>query len=72
MEKDVLTEFNMQTREEAVTFLKSLWSEKPVPCPLCGGRLDFLHKKAKKSSCDWKCTDCGYIFKTINILNSLN
>ena len=48
MEKDILNKLKMNSREEAVIFLKSLWSELPQPCPLCGGRLDFLHKKAKK------------------------
>jgi len=72
MEKDVLARFNMENREAAVRFLKSLWSEKPQPCPLCGGKLDFLHKKAKKSNCDWRCTACGERFDTIRILKQLN
>ena len=36
MEKDILNKLKMDSREEAVSFLKSLWSEKPQPCPLCG------------------------------------
>ncbi len=72
MEKEILKELHMSTREEAVKFLKSLWTEQPMPCPICGGTLDFQHKKAKKSNCDWKCLNCGYIFKTIKILDLLN
>ncbi len=72
MEKDVLNELKFTSREEALIFLKNLWSEAPMPCPLCGGELDYLHKKAKKSNCDWKCLDCGHIYKTINILDTLN
>ena len=72
MEKDVLNRFNMKSRDEAVSFLKSMWNETPAPCPFCGGKLDFLHKKAKKSNCDWICTDCGKRFDAITILNELN
>ena len=72
MEKEVLTKYNMTARAEAVAFLKSMWSEDPNPCPLCGGKLDFLHKKAKKSNCDWRCTACGERFDTIKILKQLN
>ena len=52
--------------------LKSLWNEEPQHCPLCDGKLDYLHKKAKKSNCDWVCTVCGERFDTIKILNQLN
>lgn len=72
MEKDVLINLKMDSRDEVVRFLKSLWSEMPQPCPLCGGKLDFLHKKAKKSNCDWICTICGERYDTIKILNQLN
>ena len=72
MEKDVLDKFKMNSRDEAVGFLKSLWREEPAPCPLCGGKLDFLHKKAKKSNCDWVCTACGERYDTIKLLNQLN
>ena len=72
MENAVLKKFNMKNREEAVRFLKCLWSETPQPCPLCSGKLDFLHKKAKKSNCDWICTACGERFDTIKILKELN
>ena len=72
MEKDVLERFQMESRDDAVKFLKSLWNETPQPCPRCEGKLDFLHKKAKKSNCDWICTDCGERYDTIKILNQLN
>ena len=72
MEKDILDKFKMKSRDEAVSFLKSLWREEPRPCPLCGGKLDFLHKKAKKSNCDWICTACGERYDTIKLLNKLN
>ncbi len=72
MENDILKKFNMNSRDDAVRFLKSLWSEMPQPCPLCNGKIDFLHKKAKKSNCDWICTACGERFDTIKILNQLN
>ena len=72
MEKDMLKKLKMENREEAVIFLKSLWNESPQSCPLCGGRIDFLHKKAKKSNCDWVCTVCGERYDTIKILKYLN
>ena len=72
MEKDILNKLKMNSRDEAVSFLKSLWNEKPQHCPLCDGKLDFLHKKAKKSNCDWICTVCGERYDTIKILKQLN
>lgn len=60
------------SREEEVRFLKRLWTEQPTPCPKCGGgTLMHLHKKAKKSSCDWKCPACGEIYRTIGMLKDL-
>ena len=72
MEKDVLEKYKMNSRAEAVAFLKSLWNEAPQPCPLCNGKLDFLHKKAKKNNRDWKCTGCGERYDAIKLLNLLN
>ena len=72
MEKDILNQLKLDSRDAAVSFLKSLWLETPQPCPLCGGKLDYLHKKAKKSNCDWICTVCGERYDTIKILNQLN
>ena len=72
MDKDLLNKLKMNSRDEVVSFLKSLWTEIPQLCPLCGGKLDFLHKKAKKSNCDWICTVCGERYDTIKILKQLN
>ena len=72
MEKDILKKLKMENRDEAVVFLKSLWNESPQPCPLCEGRIDFLHKTAKKRNCDWICTVCGERYDTIKILKQLN
>lgn len=61
-----------KTREEEVAFLKRLWLKQPTVCPKCGaGSLEFLHKKAKKSDCDWKCPACGEIYRTIRLLKEL-
>jgi hypothetical protein len=72
MEKDIMNWIEISDRDEVVRFLKSLWSEKPQPCPICGGELGFLHKKAKKSNCDWICTVCNQRYDTIKILKQLN
>ena len=72
MEKDIIAELKMNNRDEVVIFLKSLWRENPQPCPLCGGKLDYFHKKAKKSNCDWICTVCGERYDTIKMLRQLN
>lgn len=72
MEKDILKKLKMSHRDEAIKFLKSLWNETPQPCPLCGEKLDFLHKKAKKSNSDWICTVCGQRYDAIKILKQLN
>ena len=61
-----------KTREEEVSFLKKLWTNQNVPCPRCGHEfLEHLHKKAKKSDTEWKCSQCGEIFRTINMLMDL-
>ena len=72
MEKDILNKLKMNSRDEAISFLKSLWIEKPQHCPLCDGKLDFFHKKSKKSNCDWICTACGERYDTIKMLKQLN
>ena len=60
------------TRKETIAFLKKLWLKEPTVCPKCGsGTLEHLHKKAKKSDCDWKCPACGEIYRTIGILKNL-
>ena len=61
-----------KTREEEVAFLKRLWQEIPTVCPKCdGAELVLLHKKAKKSNCDWKCPSCGEIYRTIGMMMDL-
>lgn len=61
------------TREEELAFLKKLWQEEPVICPKCSGApLEHLHKKAKKSNNDWKCSACGEIYRTIDILRKIS
>lgn len=58
--------------EEEKKLLKRLWTEQPVQCPRCGkAQLEFLHKKAKKSNCDWKCPACGEVYRTIRMLQEL-
>ena len=62
----------MNNREEEVQLLNDLWCKKPVTCPKCGeATLEHLHKKAKKSDCEWKCPTCGEIFRTIRMLKEL-
>ena len=62
----------MNNREEEVQLLKDLWCKKPATCPKCGeATLEHLHKKAKKSDCEWKCPACGEIFRTIRMLKEL-
>ncbi len=68
----IYQELNMNNRDEAVVFLKSLICEKPYPCPICGGKLDYFHKKAKKSNSDWICLECGKRYETIKILDQIN
>ncbi len=61
-----------KSREDEVNFMKRLWREEPTVCPKCGqAELVHLHKKAKKSSNDWKCPVCGEIYRTINMLYDL-
>lgn len=72
MDRVLLKELNMTTRDEVLRFLKRLWSCEPTACPICGRELKLLHKKAKKSSCDWQCRACGRIYKTLSLLDELN
>ena len=61
-----------ENRDSEVKLLKNLWTGVPVTCPKCNAAtLEHLHKKAKKSDCDWKCPNCGEIYRTINMLKSL-
>lgn len=72
MERVQLAELPMHTRTEVLTFLKRLWHQETTDCPFCGKPLELLHRKAKKSDCDWKCTSCDKIFKTLYLLDELN
>ena len=72
MKKVTLSELNMSSRGEVIAFLKSLWNEKPAPCPICGSGLTLLHKKAKKNSCDWQCVSCDRVFRTIDLMDEMN
>lgn len=62
----------MSTREEEVALLKKLWANEDVKCPKCqNATLTHLHKKAKKSDCEWKCPSCKEIYRTIRMLKEL-
>ena len=67
-----LKELKMNSRAEAIAFLKRLWNNERTSCPICGNELEILHKKAKKSNCDWQCRHCDKTFKTILLLNEIN
>ena len=72
MDRVTLNELKMGSREEALCFLKILWNQEKTNCPMCGNELELLHKKAKKSNCDWQCKVCNKTFKTIQLLEELN
>ena len=72
MERAQLKELGFETRAEAITFLKKLWNQEEADCPLCSSKLELLHKKAKKSDCDWQCKKCEKAFKTIYLLDEIN
>lgn len=61
-----------EDRAHEVALLKRLWNKEKTVCPKCGkAELEYLHKKAKKSDCDWKCPACGEIYRTIRMLKEL-
>ena len=72
MDRVRLQELKMNSRGEVLAFLKNLWKEEKVDCPMCGEPLELLHKKAKKDDCDWQCKKCDKIFRTIHLLDELN
>ena len=72
MDRVTLNELKMGSRQEVLRFLKSLWNQEKTNCPMCGNELELLHKKAKKSNCDWQCKVCNKTFKTIHLLDELN
>ena len=72
MDRMLLKELNMNSRDEVILFLKRLWREEKVNCPICGNKLEVLHKKAKKSNCDFQCKNCNKTCKTLYLLDELN
>ena len=72
MEKYTLNDLKMYSRNDVLAFLKKLWNGNGAPCPVCGNSLELLHKKAKKSDCDWQCRQCEKVVKTLDILDELN
>ena len=71
MKRASIRELRMNGRDEAVRFLKRLWTGVGDDCPLCGWELEPLHQKAKKSVCDWQCRRCDMAFRTISLLEEL-
>lgn len=62
-----------KTREEEVKLIKDLLAERPVTCPRCGlARLDYFHKKAKKSCTDWICPSCREHFDVIRMMKDIH
>lgn len=53
------------------SFLKKLWHCEKVLCPKCNkDYLVPLHRK-KNDNNDFKCPNCGMVYRTIGILNNL-
>ena len=72
MERITLKDLKMESRDEVIRFLKKLWNHEKSNCPICGSELEVLHKKAKKSDCDWQCKQCNKTIKTLRLLDELN
>ena len=72
MERVLLRELGFKTRNEALTFLRILWRQEKVSCLIFGNELELLHKKAKKSDCDWQCKNCNKTYKTMYLLDEIN
>lgn len=72
MEQVGLKELKMKSRAEALGFLKKLWKNEGADCPICTNALELLHKKAKKSDCDWQCKTCQKTYKTMGLLKEIN
>ena len=67
-----LKELNMKSRAEVLIFLKKLWNNEEVNCPLCDNKLELLHSKSKKDNCDYQCKTCNKKILTIHLLDELN
>ena len=72
MEPITLSELRADSRAQALRFLKTLWRGEAAACPICGNPLSLLHRKAKKSDCDWQCVPCKKVFRTVRLLEELN
>lgn len=72
MERAILKELGFKSRNEALVFLRKLWRQEKTECPICGRELELLHKKSKKSECDWQCRECDKTYKTIHLLDEIN
>ena len=72
MDRVVLKDLGFNTRNESMVFLKKLWRQEKENYPICGSNLELLHKKAKKSNCDWKCENCNKTYKTMHLLDEIN
>jgi tRNA(Ile2) C34 agmatinyltransferase TiaS len=72
MEQVNLKELKFNSRDEALSFLKNLWKEAGAECPICGDKLELLHRKAKKNDCDWQCRKCDKTYKTMHLMDELN
>ncbi len=72
MKRGLLKELGFTTRNDAIIFLKKLWNQENVDCPICGSKLELLHKKAKMSDCDWQCKTCNKVYRTIHLLDEIN
>ena len=60
------------SRDTEAALMKRLWRDEQVICPKCGkDTLTHLHRKVKKSDCDWKCPSCGEVYRTITMLKQL-
>lgn len=72
MERMKLKELNMKSRAEVLIFLKKLWNNEEINCPLCDNKLELLHQKTKKDNCDYQCKNCNKKILTIHLLDELN
>lgn len=71
--KNIIEKLNMNSRDEVIIFLKKLLCEQKVLCPICQKEeLDYFHKKAKKSSTEYKCNNCKNVYKVVDILQKLD